>query len=387
VSNSRMNSGYEYRNKNNMYIWIMTTIIVVTMVAGGIVYFIAPFYFFARETFFMAFYITLAPLVMALVFMVVNYYVSMLKTNNQLNNYKITKEGFFYRHHIADDQFMEGYLDFSKVKRCVISRKIVEVRKPHFKERFLVYPVIHLIYEDNQKMNHLMLQHEHYTKDAMNYLFNSLSDLHILIEYTDRQLYLVPEKELLEILDSGVKTRTFPINGSIFEYEEFRGYTSEKPKPEMGPLYKGNIERQGIYPFRYPVWLLIAVQFFVYLIIFSFTANGKMNEESQFVANVISYIVILISYILYIYRLEKAKYWKSILHWLYSQVALVLAFFLIDNILGNLVTEALLQEISLINIGFHLASFIPYFITVLIVRSEWPAKYHEETKIAGEHQA
>ncbi|WP_042144486.1 hypothetical protein [Paucisalibacillus sp. EB02] len=389
MNNSSNNTVYEYRNKNNIYIWTITTIIVIAMVAGGIFYFVAPFYFFdnTHETFFMAFYITLAPLVIFLVFMMVNYYVSMLKTNNKLNNYKISKEGFFYKHHISDDQYMEGYIDFSKIKRCVISRKIVEVRKPHYKERFLVYPVIHLIYEDHQKINHFMLQHEHYTKDAMNYLLSSLSNIHILIEYTERQLYLVPEEKLLEILDSNVKTRSFPINGSIFEYEEFSGFTSEKPKPEMGPLYKENLERQGIHYFCYPVWLLFAVQFVVYLVIFSFAANEKMNEKSLILTNVIPYIFILISYILYVYRLERAKYWKSMLHWLYSQVTMVLAFLLVDNIFDNLDAEVVLQEISSINIGFHLASFIPHFITVLMVRSEWPAIYHEETKLAMNHQA
>ncbi|WP_026908713.1 hypothetical protein [Paucisalibacillus globulus] len=383
------NSEYTYQNKNNLFVWISTTIIVIAMVAGGIFYFLFPFYFLDnnRETIFMAFYITLAPLVIAIVFMMVSYYVSMLKINNQFNSYKISSKGFAYKHHMVGEEYREGYLDFSRVKRCVISREIVEVRKNlHYKDRFLVYPVIHLIYEENQQISHLMLQHEEYTKEAMNYLLKSLFDLHISIEFTERQLYLIPEKKLLEILDSKMKTRNLPIMGNIFENKEFNGYTSEKPQPEMGPMYKESLERRGIFNFRYPIWILFIVQFAAYLVIFGFAEYELIKERSIVFTNIIPYIVILSSYVLYVYRLKKTKYWKSILHWIYSQVMIVLAFFLVSTFIGDTFSEVVFEEVSFTNIGFHFASFIPYFITAIMIRSKWPAKYHEETKLAMEYE-
>jgi hypothetical protein len=50
-------------------------------------------------------------------------------------------------------------------------------------------------------------------------------------------------------------------------------------------------------------------------------------------------------------------------------------------------TETMLvfEEMTYINLGLHFASFILYFIVVVIIRQKWPAIYHEETKLTQEH--
>jgi uncharacterized membrane protein len=374
-----------YHNKNNLFVWVVTTIIMIAMVAGGIIYFIYPFRLIGnRETMFMAFYITLSPLVIFLLYLMIRYYISMVQTGNRIHAYTISKKEFHYKHHITGGNYIEEKLEFSTINRCIISRNIVEVRKSNVKHRFLVYPVIHLIYDDYRK--HILLKHTDYSKDAMNFLLHTLKELHIPLEYTDRQLYLIPEQDLLEMVNSEkVVTQTYPFHGDIFIQEEFRDYTSEKPEPEMGQYYRKLVRQNGITAIRYPVWIVFLTQFLTFLLIFIGAVYRIIDANSLLFTYIIPYIVITFSYIFYFYRIKKTKYWKSILHWLFSQMAITIACFVVGVIRSSPETMLVFEEMTYINLGLHFASFILYFIVVVILRQKWPAAYHEETKLAQEH--
>ncbi|WP_079505017.1 hypothetical protein [Mesobacillus jeotgali] len=376
-----------YKNKNGVLQWCLSIVGVLIVLGFGVFYFIAPFLFLnGEETMFISAMVTGIPLVLFLVYGVLSYFIDMLKTGNQMYEYEINETGFRYKRFLnGKDTYDEGLIPFSHICRIVVSRKIIRVRENHIKHKYLIYPVIHLIYKDGQEFHPYLLKHTEFEINAMNQLLLRLQKLGLPLEYTDRQIDLVPGDAILSLFENELKTAPLDFKGDLLNIEAFSlGYSSESPNQETDDYWQKVIQQKKIMRISYPIWLLFIIQFIFTMTVFTLVEMGTIHFQSIWFLGVIPYIITMSSYILFLYRLSEIKYWKTLIHWGTLQAIYLVSYFLTIVFLGEQHVDSVFEAYSAVSAGIHVASIIPYFITFVIIRQEKPAIFHNETKVVME---
>lgn len=297
----------------------------------------------------------------------------------------LTDEGIVYDHYdLEKEKYIHEEIPWACIQKCVVSekgnvifrQKSLGTTQKRFETLYYYTPSIHLIYEKNQEKKHYTI----YAQDQIvaDDILTKLQEHNIPLKITYYDLTHVPESKLIEVLeDEEFIFGDLTYKGDIKELIDSSELTHREPHYYRAPYIESLIEERGLVKTAYPYWWIYGGQATLFFLV-SLGAGGHLYApDSVLFTMVVPYVPIAVGYVAFLYRLKQPRYWKTLIHYALSLLALksaeaVSSLFRVDHSL------IVYDQIYWTLFGFFLGSFTIYVAVKEHLREYWPAVFHHE---------